>query len=269
VGFRRRRWRDLRPEEDKIRVNRNIRVPEVRVVNEDGQQLGIMSTDAALDIANRVGLDLVEIAANARPPVCKIMDYGRYKYELKKKASHAKKSQHQTHVKEVKFRPRISEHDFDFKIKRARKFLMDGDKVKCTVMFRGREMQHTHLGRALMERVTEALADLSNVEHRPQMEGRILSSTVAPNRAQIEKAKAQAARAAAEAKAADEETEATPDAAEAGTDQAGGGLEEAEPKGADDDGVETSAAEDDDETPAEDRVATPPASESARNPADG
>ena len=129
MGFRRRRWRDVKPEEDKIRVNQRIRIPEVRVVNEDGQQLGIMSTDAARDIAARIGLDLVEISPNGQPPVCKIMDYGKYKYELKKKASVAKKSQHQSQVKEVKLRPRIDEHDLSFKVNTARRFLIDGDKV--------------------------------------------------------------------------------------------------------------------------------------------
>ena len=129
MGFRRRRWRDARPEEDKIRVNRAIRVLEVRVVNEDGQQLGIMATETARDIAGRVGLDLVEISPTAAPPVCKIMDYGRYKYELKKKAASAKKSQHQSQLKEIKLRPQISEHDLDFKLKNTRKFLLEGDKV--------------------------------------------------------------------------------------------------------------------------------------------
>ena len=127
------------------------------MVNEEGQQLGVMSTDAARDIARRVGLDLVEISANAKPPVCKIMDYGRYKYELKKKAATAKKSQHQTQVKEVKFRPQINDHDLDFKLKNARKFLFEGDKVKCTVMFRGREIVHSQLGRDLLRRVGEQL----------------------------------------------------------------------------------------------------------------
>ena len=194
MGFRRRRWRDTRPEEDRIRVNQNIRIPEVRVVNEDGQQLGVMSTDAARDIARRVGLDLVEIAPTGQPPVCKIMDYGRFKYELKKKASNAKKTQHQTQVKEVKLRPRIADHDLDFKMGNARRFLFDGDKVKCTVMFRGREMQHQHLGHELLERVTQVLSEVANVESRPQREGRTLFLTMAPNRPAIDKIKAQQAR---------------------------------------------------------------------------
>ena len=167
----------------------------MRVVNEDGQQLGVMSTDAARDIARRVGLDLVEIAPTAQPPVCKIMDYGRYKYELKKKASSAKKSQHQIQVKEVKLRPRIADHDLEFKMGNARRFLFDGNKVKCTVMFRGREMQHQHLGHELLVRVTQVLAEVANVESRPQREGRTLFLTLAPNRSAIEKLKAEQARA--------------------------------------------------------------------------
>jgi len=210
VGFRRRRWRDLRPDEDKIKVNRAIRVPEVRVVNEDGQQLGVMPTDAARDIASRVGLDLVEIAPNGQPPVVKIMDYGRYKYELKKKAASARKTQHQSQVKEVKFRPQISDHDLDFKLRNARKFLFEGDKVKCTVMFRGREIVHTHIGRQLLVRVSEMLGEISSVEQRPQLEGRSMALILAPNRATIDKQKA--AEAAAKAAEAAEETEDTEEA---------------------------------------------------------
>ncbi len=190
MGFRRRRWRDARPEEDKIRVNRAIRVLEVRVVNEDGQQLGIMATETARDIAGRVGLDLVEISPTADPPVCKIMDNGRYKYELKKKAASAKKSQHQSQLKEIKLRPQISEHDLDFKLKNTRKFLLEGDKVRMTVMFRGREIVHTQVGRDLLERVKERLAEIAAPESFARMEGRTLSFTLAPNRQAIDKLKA-------------------------------------------------------------------------------
>ena len=189
MGFRRRRWRDARPEEDKIRVNQKIRVPEIRVINEDGQQLGIMPTEAARDIATRVGLDLVEIAANAQPPVCKIMDYGRYKYELKKKAASARKTQHRTQVKEIKLRPRIEEHDLDFKLKRARQFLIDGDKVRCTVMFRGREIIHTERGRAVLDRVAERLGEIAKVEQRPRLENRQMSLILTPDRSAIDKMK--------------------------------------------------------------------------------
>jgi translation initiation factor IF-3 len=224
VGFRRRRWRDLRPEEDKIRVNKAIRVPEVRVVNEDGQQLGVMPTDAALDIAVRVGLDLVEIAPNGQPPVVKIMDYGRYKYELKKKASSARKAQHQSQVKEVKFRPQISDHDLDFKLRNARKFLFEGDKVKCTVMFRGREIVHTHVGRELLKRVSELLSEIAAVEQKPQLEGRSMALILAPNRNAIEKIKAieAAAKAAEEAERTAEEAGERPAAEEAPEDDSPG-----------------------------------------------
>jgi len=189
VGFRRRRWRDVKPEEEKVRVNWRIRVPEVRVVNDDGQQLGIMATDAARDIAARIGLDLVEISPNAKPPVCKIMDYGRYKYELKKKASSAKKTQHQSQLKEVKLRPQIDEHDLVFKLNNAKRFLLDGDKVKTTVMFRGREIVHTQLGRDLLEQVVDRLEGVAKPESAPQMEGRTLSMILAPDKDGIRRIK--------------------------------------------------------------------------------
>jgi translation initiation factor IF-3 len=199
VGFRRRRWRDIAPEKDKVRVNRAIRVPEVRVINEEGVQLGIMPTDAARDIAQRVGLDLVELSPDAHPPVCKIMDYGRFKYEKKKKESTARRSQHHGQLKEVKFRPRIDDHDLDFKLKNARRFLIDGDKVKATVMFRGREMQHMNLGRVLLSRVGEALGDLAKPEGDIQMEGRMLTLIFAPDRHAVERARRElAARGQAE-----------------------------------------------------------------------
>jgi translation initiation factor IF-3 len=159
------------------------------VINEDGQQLGIMPTEAARDIAVRVGLDLVEVSPNAQPPVCKIMDYGRYKYELKKKASTAKKGQHRSQVKEIKLRPRTEEHDLEFKLKRARRFLIDGDKVRCTVWFRGREIIHSEIGRQVLDRVAERLSDVAKVEQRARLENRQLALTLAPDRAAIERMK--------------------------------------------------------------------------------
>lgn len=208
MGFRRRRWRDVKPEEEKVRVNWRIRVLEVRVVNEDGQQLGIMATDAARDIAARIGLDLVEISPNAKPPVCKIMDYGRYKYELKKKASSAKKTQHQSQLKEVKLRPHIDEHDLAFKLNNARRFLLDGDKVKTTVMFRGREIVHTQQGRDLLTQVVERLEGVAKPESAPQMEGRTLSMILSPDKDGIRRIK--------QAEAAETEVQSTEDAAAAG-----------------------------------------------------
>ena len=194
-------------------MNRAIRVLEVRVVNEDGQQLRVMATDAARDTAQRLGLDLVEISPTARPPVCKIMDYGRYKYELKKKASTAKKTQHQSQVKEIKLRPRINDHDLDFKLKNARKFLFEGDKVKCTVMFRGREIVHTRVGADLLQRVEETMKEIAAPESRARMEGRTLSFTLAPNRAGIDKQKAE------EKKQAEAEAEAEASVAQQEADQ--------------------------------------------------
>ena len=212
MGFRRRRWRDVRPDEDRVRVNQAIQAQEVRVVNEDGQQLGVMPADAARDIAARIGLDLVEIAGNASPPVCKIMDYGRFKFEAKKKATAAKRSQHQSQVKEIKLRPRIDDHDLEFKLRQATKFLFANDKVKFTVMFRGREIIHPHLGRELLEQIGERLAEIAAAEGRPSMEGRTLSITVAPNRPVIEKMKAaERRRAAAEAQSGRAQGEAAGD----------------------------------------------------------
>ncbi len=216
MGFRRRRWRDVKPEEEKVRVNFKIRVPEVRVVNEDGQQLGIMATDAARDIATQIGLDLVEISPNGKPPVCKIMDYGRYKYELKKKASSARKTQHQSQLKEVKLRPQIDDHDLAFKLNNVRRFLLEGDKVKTTVMFRGREIVHSQLGRDLLDQVVERLEGVAKAESAPQMEGRTLSMILAPDRDGIKRVKrVEAAAAKAEAAAEKAAQEAQGGAAEA------------------------------------------------------
>ncbi len=197
MGFRRRRWRELKPEEDKVRVNRAIRVPEVRVVNEDGLQLGVMATDVARDIAGRSGYDLVEISPGAQPPVCKIMDYGRYKYEQQKKAAVAKKAQHHSQIKEIKLRPNINGHDLDFKLRNARKFLLEGDKVKCTVMFRGREIVHAAVGRQLLAQLAESVGDVALKESEPIMERRTLSFTLAPNRAVIKRLKDEQKKAAA------------------------------------------------------------------------
>jgi translation initiation factor IF-3 len=219
VGFRRRRWRDVAPEKDKVRVNRAIRVPEVRVVNEDGQQLGVMPTDAARDIAARIGLDLVEISPNGQPPVCKIMDYGRYKYELKKKAAVSKSKAHAAILKEVKLRPRTDDHDLDFKLKNARRFLIEGDKVKVTLMFRGREIVHTELGRVQMDKVKDLLADIAAVENPPRMEGRFLSMILVPNREAIARLERQRAAEAAK------QTASEPDSDDSSADEKTAGEE--------------------------------------------
>jgi translation initiation factor IF-3 len=162
------------------RVNRRIRIPQVRVITEDGTQVGILPTSEALKMAEEQGLDLVEVSPKARPPVCKIMDYGKYMYQMNKRAKEAKKHQHVTVVKEIKMRPKIEPHDYNFKKRHAVEFLADGDKVKCTVIFRGRELAHKELGRQLMERLAADLADVANVEVQIRAEGRTMMMVLAP-----------------------------------------------------------------------------------------
>jgi translation initiation factor IF-3 len=170
------------------------------VVDDDGSQLGVMTPYDAMLRAQERGLDLVEVAPGANPPVCRIMDYGRYKYELKKKAAVSKAKAHAAILKEVKLRPRTDDHDLDFKLKNARRFLIEGDKVKVTLMFRGREIVHTELGRVQMDKVRDLLADIAAVENPPRMEGRFLSMILVPNREAIAKLERQrAAEAAKEA----------------------------------------------------------------------
>jgi translation initiation factor IF-3 len=154
----------------------------VRVISADGNQLGVMAISEALKLAQVQGADLVEVSPNARPPVCKIMDFGKFKYEQSKHERQAKKKQHVYTIKEVKIRPKIEEHDFTFKIRNARKFLIQRDKVKFTCMFRGREMTHMELGHALLEKVVEEISDIGFVESRPLLEGRALVMIVAPRK---------------------------------------------------------------------------------------
>jgi translation initiation factor IF-3 len=164
-----------------------IRAAEVRVIGGEGEQLGVMTPEDAIRRAEEAGLDLVEVAPAARPPVCRIMDYGRYKYEQKKKAGKGKG--HAATLKEVKLRPRTDQHDLDFKLKNARRFLMEGDKVKVTVMYRGREMVHRELGRKQLDLVVELLGPIASVENPPRMEGRFLSMILVPNREVVEQEK--------------------------------------------------------------------------------
>ncbi|HEX6940686.1 MAG TPA: translation initiation factor IF-3 [Longimicrobiales bacterium] len=168
--------------EKRVRVNRQIRISPVRVIDPEGVQLGIMPVEQALAAAEERGLDLVEVAPTARPPVCRIMDYGKYKYEEARKARLARKKQHQVHVKEVKFRPGIEAHDFEFKVRHARRFLEEGDKVKATMMFRGRQVAHPELGREVLDRVAQAVDDVGKVESAPTMEGRNMTMILAPRR---------------------------------------------------------------------------------------
>jgi len=161
-------------------VNKQIRISPVRVIANDGEQLGVLSIDEAIAAAQARGLDLVEVAPLARPPVVKIMDYGKFKFEQAKAARAAKKKQHVIHLKEVKYRPGIDDHDFAFKTRHAREFLEDGNKVKVTMMYRGRQMAHIELGRGVLDRVAEQLKDISKVEQEPKLEGRNMSMVLAP-----------------------------------------------------------------------------------------
>lgn len=155
----------------KVRVNERIRVPQVRVVDENGNQLGVMPIEKAKQLALEKELDLVEIAPTSNPPVCKIMNYGKYLYQQSKKAHEVKKHQKIIRVKEVKFRPRINEHDYEFKKNNIIRFLQEGDKAKAAVTFRGREMTHREIGREILIRLTQDLADHAVVENSPRMEG--------------------------------------------------------------------------------------------------
>ena len=166
--------------EKRVRVNRQIRISPVRVISDSGEQLGVLPVDEALAMAEEKGLDLVEVAPTARPPVVKIMDYGKYKFEEAKAARAAKKKQHIIHIKEVKYRPGIDEHDFDFKTRHAREFLQDGNKVKVTMMFRGRQMARPDMGKAVLDRVAEALADVGKIEFEAKLEGRNMTMVIAP-----------------------------------------------------------------------------------------
>jgi translation initiation factor IF-3 len=152
----------------------------VRVIDANGQQAGIMSLGDALRLAETQGLDLVEVSPTAKPPVCRIMDYGKFKYEQAKKAQEARKKQSVVSLKEIKMRPKTDEHDFDFKLKNVKRFLEDGAKTKITVVFRGREMAHPEFGRRVLDRVTAELKDLATIEQMPRMEGKTLSMIVAP-----------------------------------------------------------------------------------------
>ena len=162
------------------KTNERIRSPEVQVISSDGKNLGTLATQEAINIAKQEGLDLIEISPNANPPVCKIIDIGKYKYDLQKKAHKAKKKQKIMNLKEIKLRPVTEIHDYNFKIKNAQRFLTKGDKVKFTVQFRGREMQHTDLGYDLMKRITDDTASLGKIEVKPKFEGRQIIMIIHP-----------------------------------------------------------------------------------------
>jgi len=163
-----------------LRVNEEIRARQVRVNGAEGEQLGIMSIEEALALADNKHTDLVEIAPNAKPPVCRLMDYGKYIYEQQKREKEARKRQKVVDVKEVKLRPGIEDHDFDVKAKNAVRFLTDGDKVKVTIMFRGRELSHPELGEVLLTKMADKLKDIATVERSPKLEGKNMIMIVGP-----------------------------------------------------------------------------------------
>ena len=180
MAFQRQNYFQRRNKPKGPKTNERIRSPQVQVISSDGKNLGVLNTKEAIDIAKQEGLDLIEISPNANPPVCKIIDIGKYKYDLQKKANKAKKKQKIINLKEIKLRPVTEIHDYNFKIKNAQKFLSKGDKVKFTVQFKGREMQHTHLGHELMQRIINDTNVLGKVEVQPKFEGKQIIMIVQP-----------------------------------------------------------------------------------------
>jgi translation initiation factor IF-3 len=169
------------PERDQTRINERIRVSEVRLVDEDGSQIGVVKTDEALRMATERDLDLVEVAPESRPPVARLLDYSKYKYEQEQKAKAARKHQQQVNVREIKLRPKIADHDYMTKRGHVERFLRHQDKVKVTIMFRGREQAHPERGRALLERLFEDVSELATIESAPQQEGRNMHMMLAPS----------------------------------------------------------------------------------------
>lgn len=163
-----------------MRINREIRAPRVRVIDKDGGQLGVLTLGEALMKAEMAGLDLIEISPNSEPPVCKIIDYGKFRYQQTKKEKEGKKSQHQVKVKEIKIKPNTDEHDLQTKLKHAREFITKGNKVRITCVFRGREMMHAEYGQKSVERLCNDLADIATPEAPPKMFGKLLSVVLAP-----------------------------------------------------------------------------------------
>ena len=173
-------WRCVRIATANYQINEEIRDKEVRVIGADGAQLGIMSSAAALEIAEGKDLDLVKIAPGSNPPVCKIMDYGKYRFEMQKKEKEAKKNQKVVEIKEIRMSPSIDTNDFNTKVKSAVKFLNDGNRVKVTVRFRGREMAHTNIGEQLLRDFAAKCADIANLDKQPKLEGRNMSMFLSP-----------------------------------------------------------------------------------------
>ncbi|ACB51926.1 translation initiation factor IF-3 [Crocosphaera subtropica ATCC 51142] len=171
-----------RTQRDLPKINERIRFPEVRVIDSDGSQLGIITPEEALNVAQERDLDLVLVSETAKPPVCRIMDYGKYKFEQEKKAREAKKKQHTADVKEVKMRYKISEHDYQVRVNQAKRFLKSGDKVKATITFRGREIQHSNLAQELLSRMAADLKELAEIQQAPKREGRNMMMLMSPKK---------------------------------------------------------------------------------------
>jgi len=180
VAYQRQNYFQRRTKPRGPKANEKIRSPQVQVISSNGKNLGILNIKEAINAARQEGLDLIEISPNANPPVCKIIDIGKYKYDLQKKANKAKKKQKIVNLKEIKLRPVTEIHDYNFKIKNAQKFLSKGDKVKFTVQFKGREMQHTHLGHKLMQRIINDTIILGKIEVQPKFEGKQIIMIVQP-----------------------------------------------------------------------------------------
>ena len=193
-----RRWQERRGDAalatDDARINDRIRARQVRLIGADGSQLGVKALPEALGIAREAGLDLVEVAANTDPPVCKIMDFGKYKYEQDQRRKESRRKASNVVIKEMKFRPKIDAHDYDTKMKHVERFLEEGSKVKLTIMFRGREMAHPELGRKILERVAERVAEIAIVESAPKQDGRNMTMVLNP----VKKPKTKAAKPAPE-----------------------------------------------------------------------
>jgi translation initiation factor IF-3 len=170
------------PERDPTRINERIRIKEVRLIDEEGEQVGVIATDKALEMARDRDLDLVEVAPDARPPVARLLDYSKYKYEQEQKAKAARKHQQQVNVREIKLRPKIADHDYETKKGHVERFLRQKDKVKITIMFRGREQAHPERGRALLQRLHDDIAEIATIESEPQQEGRNMHMMLAPSK---------------------------------------------------------------------------------------
>ena len=171
------------PERDPTRINDRIRVPQVRLIGDDGSQVGVLDIDDALEYARQRDLDLVEVAPDAKPPVCRVLDYSKYKYEQEQKQKAARKHQQQITVREIKFRPKIAQHDYDTKKGHVMRFLRQQDKVKVTIMFRGREVTHPERGEMILTRLADELAEVAVVEQRPLQDGRNMTMMLAPAKA--------------------------------------------------------------------------------------